>query len=133
MTRRIVRTITQLTAAALLAFVVIFLLDRNFRLLPNAVHEYMPQHNHGLVVTDITVKSCNKVNIFSSCKLDPEVWHRIDKNLYLGNAWVSSAYIHVQRKKEEDLTADDKVVIDVKMGIETGGIMGLALCSAARE
>ncbi|KAJ8127460.1 hypothetical protein O1611_g6177 [Lasiodiplodia mahajangana] len=116
MTRRIVRTITQLTAAAFLAFVVIFLLDRNFRLLPNAVHEYMPQHNHGLVVTDVTITTCNKVNIFSSCKLDPDVWHRIDKNLYLGNAWMSSAYVHVQRKKEEDLTADDKVVIDVKVG-----------------
>ncbi|KAI0108668.1 calcineurin-like phosphoesterase [Nemania sp. FL0031] len=116
MTRRIVRTITQLSAAALLAFVVIFLLDRNFRLLPNAVHEYMPQHNHGLVVTDVTITTCNKVNIFSSCKLDPDLWHRIDKNLYLGNAWMSSAYVHVQRKKEEDLTADDKVVIDVKVG-----------------
>ncbi|KAI3324952.1 phosphatase dcr2 [Xylariaceae sp. AK1471] len=116
MTRRIVRTITQLAAAAFFAFLVIFLLDRNFRLLPNAVHEYMPQHHHGLVVTDIRITKCNKVNIFSSCKLDPEVWHRIDKNLYLGNAWVSSAYVHIQRKKEEELTADDKVVIDVKVG-----------------
>lgn len=110
------RTITQLAAAAFFAFLVIFLLDRNFRLLPNAVHEYMPQHNHGLVVTDITITKCNKVNIFSSCKLDPEVWHRIDKDLYLGKPLISSAYVHVQRKKEGDLTVDDKVVIDVKVG-----------------
>ncbi|KAI0457050.1 calcineurin-like phosphoesterase [Xylaria acuta] len=116
MTRRIVRTITQLAAAAFFAFLVIFFLDRNFRLLPNAVHEYMPQHHHGLVVTDITITKCSKVNLFSSCKLNPDVWHRIDKNLYLGSAWVSSAYIHIQRKKEEDLAADDKVVIDVKVG-----------------
>ncbi|KAI1197217.1 calcineurin-like phosphoesterase [Nemania serpens] len=116
MTRRIVRTITQLAAAAFFACLLIFLLDRNFRLLPNAVHEYMPQHNHGLVVTDITVKRCNTVNIFSSCKLNPDVWHRIDKNLYLGNTWASSAYVHIQRKREEELTADDKVVIDVKVG-----------------
>ncbi|GAP84023.1 putative calcineurin-like phosphoesterase [Rosellinia necatrix] len=115
MTRRIVRTITKLAAAAFFAFFVIFLLDRNFRLLPNAVHEYMPQHHHGLVVTDITVTKCSKVNPFSSCKLDPNLWHRVDKNLYLSNTW-SSAYIHVQRKKEEELTADDKVVIDVKVG-----------------
>jgi hypothetical protein len=76
----------------------------------------MPQHHHGLVVTDITIAKCSKVNIFSSCKLDPEVWHRIDKNLYLGNTWMSSAYVHIQRKKEHDLTADDKVVIEVKVG-----------------
>ncbi|KAI1262116.1 calcineurin-like phosphoesterase [Xylariaceae sp. FL1019] len=116
MTRRIVRTITQLAAAAFFAFVVIFLLDRNFRLLPNAVHEYMPQHHNGLVVTDVTITKCSKVNLFSSCKLDPELWHRVDKNLYLNKAWVSSAYVHVQRKKEEDLTANDRVVIDVKVG-----------------
>ncbi|KAI2633892.1 calcineurin-like phosphoesterase [Xylaria nigripes] len=115
MTRRIVRAITQLTAAAALAFLVVFFLDRNFKL-PNAVHEFMPQHNHGLVVTDITITKCSKVNPFSSCKLDPEVWHRIDKNLYLNNAWMSSAYLYVQRKKEEDLSPDDKVVVDIKVG-----------------
>lgn len=29
---------------------------------------------------------------------------------------MSSAYIHIQRKKEEDLAVDDKVVIDVRVG-----------------
>ncbi|KAI0194627.1 calcineurin-like phosphoesterase [Astrocystis sublimbata] len=116
MTRRIVRTITQLGAAAFLAFVVIFLLDRNFRLLPNAVHEYMPQHHHGLVITDVTITKCSKINLFSSCKLDPDLWHRVDKNLYLGNKWMTSAYLHVQRKKEEELTAEDKVVVNLKVG-----------------
>ncbi|KAI1332104.1 calcineurin-like phosphoesterase [Xylariaceae sp. FL0255] len=116
MTRRIVRTITQLAAAAFFAFIVIFLLDRNFKLLPNAVHEYMPQHHHGLVVTDITITKCSKVNPFSSCNLDPAVWHRIDKNLYLDNTWFANAYVHIQRKKEQDLTADDKVIVDVKVG-----------------
>ncbi|KAI0378614.1 calcineurin-like phosphoesterase [Hypomontagnella monticulosa] len=116
MTRRIVRTITQLAAAAFFAFLIIFFLDRNFRLLPNAVHEYMPQHHHGQVVTDITITECNKVNLFSSCKLDSEVWHRVEKNLYLDKSWVSKAYIHVKRKKEEELTADDKVVVGVTVG-----------------
>ncbi|KAI1415319.1 calcineurin-like phosphoesterase [Hypoxylon sp. FL1857] len=116
MTRRIVRTISQLAAAALCAFLIIFFLDRNFRLLPNAVHEYMPQHHHGQVVTDITITQCSKLNLLSSCKLDSEVWHRVEKNLYLGQSWVSSAYIHVQRKKEEELTADDKVVVGVTVG-----------------
>ncbi|KAI0007729.1 calcineurin-like phosphoesterase [Xylariaceae sp. FL0662B] len=115
MTRRIVRTISQLTAAALIAFLVIFLLDRNFRLLPNAVHEYMPQHHHGLLITDLTITKCSKVNVFSSCKLDSELWHRVEKDLYLGKSWVSSAYVHVRRKKEEELTANDKVVMDVSI------------------
>ncbi|KAI2621765.1 calcineurin-like phosphoesterase [Hypoxylon sp. NC1633] len=113
MTRRIVRTISQLTAVTLFAFLVIFFLDRNFRLLPNAVHEYMPQHHHGLVITDIRIAQCSRINLFSSCKLDPEVWHRVEKNLYLDKSWVSKAYVHVQRKKEEELTAEDKVIVGV--------------------
>ncbi|KAI0600555.1 calcineurin-like phosphoesterase [Biscogniauxia sp. FL1348] len=116
MTRRIVRTISQLAAAAIFAFLVIFFLDRNFRLLPNAVHEYMPQHHHGLVITDVTITTCSSINIFSSCKLDPDTWHRIDKDLYLEKSWIRHAYVHVQRKKEEELSGDDKVVIDVAVG-----------------
>ncbi|KAI1500536.1 calcineurin-like phosphoesterase [Biscogniauxia marginata] len=116
MTRRIVRTISQLAAAALFAFLVIFFLDRNFRLLPNAVHEYMPQHHHGLVITDVTITICSSVNIFSSCKLDPETWHRIDKDLYLDKSWMYHAYVHVRRKKEGELATDDKVVVDIAVG-----------------
>ncbi|KAI0124290.1 Metallo-dependent phosphatase-like protein [Xylariales sp. AK1849] len=113
MTRRIVRTITQLTAAAFFTFLLVFFLDRNFRVLPNAIHEYMPQHHPGLVITDITITKCSTVNLFSSCKLNPEVWHRIEKDLYLSRGWVSSAYMHVKRQKEEELTTSDTVVMDV--------------------
>ncbi|KAI0167327.1 Metallo-dependent phosphatase-like protein [Pestalotiopsis sp. NC0098] len=116
MTRRIVRTITQLSAAAFFTFLVVFFLDRNFRFIPNAIHEYMPQHHPGLVITDLKVTKCSSVSLFSSCKLDSEKWHRIEKDLYLGKGWVSSAYLHVRRLKEEDLTPDDKVVMDVMVG-----------------
>lgn len=34
----------------------------------------------------------------------------------MGKTMVTSAYIHVQRKKEEELTSDDKVIIDVVVG-----------------
>jgi hypothetical protein len=44
------------------------------------------------------------------------VWHRIEKDLYLGSGWVSSAYVHVKRKKEEELLADDKIVMDISVG-----------------
>ena len=76
----------------------------------------MPQHHNGLVVTDITVAQCSTVNPFSSCQLDPDKWHRIEKDLFLGKGWVSSAYLHVARKKEEELAAEDRVVMDVQVG-----------------
>ncbi|PNY26160.1 Phosphatase DCR2, partial [Tolypocladium capitatum] len=116
MTRRIVRSLTQLSAAIAFTFLVVVLLDRNYRVLPNAIHGYMPTHHPGLVVTDITVVTCSSVNVFSSCDLDPNVWHRIDKELYLGRAWTTSAYMYVSRKHEEDLAADDGVVMDVSVG-----------------
>ena len=54
--------------------------------------------------------------MFSSCKLDSEVWHRIEKDLYLGKSWSSSAYVHIQRKKEEELLPEDRVIVDIKVG-----------------
>ncbi|KAK7966053.1 calcineurin-like phosphoesterase [Apiospora aurea] len=116
MTRRIVRTISQLSAAALFTFLVVFFIDRNFRVLPNAIHEYMPQHHPGLVVTDVTITTCSSVNLFSSCKLDKDVWHRVEKDLYLGKGWVTSAYVHIRRSKEEELKPGDQVVMDVTVG-----------------
>ncbi|KAK3325378.1 Metallo-dependent phosphatase-like protein [Apodospora peruviana] len=117
MTRRIVRTVIQATTAAIFTFIVIFFLDRNFRVLPNALHEYLPTHHAGSVITDIEITTCSTINIFSSCKLDPDKWHRIEKDLYLGKGWLgNTAYVHVRRKREEELTAEDKVVIDVTVG-----------------
>jgi hypothetical protein len=106
----------QVASAAVFTFIVIFFLDRNFRVLPTAIHGYMPQHYAGLVITDITITQCSSYNLFSSCKLDAEVWHRIEKDLYLGKSVFSSAFVHVRRKKEEELTATDKVVMDVSVG-----------------
>lgn len=111
-----VRTIVQLSAAAAFTFLVIFLLDRNYRVLPNSLHHHMPSHHPGLIVTDVTIASCSSINIFSSCDLDPQKWHRVDKELYLGKAWTSRAYLFVSRKREEDLTTDDRVVMDVSVG-----------------
>lgn len=106
----------QTTTAALFTIIVIFFLDRNFRVLPDSLHEYLPTHHTGTVITDITLKRCSTINVFSSCKLDPAVWHRIDKDLFLHKSKFASAYLHVQRKHEEELLPDDKVVIDVSVG-----------------
>ncbi|KAA8568302.1 hypothetical protein EYC84_007338 [Monilinia fructicola] len=116
MTRRIVRTATQLGALALFTIIVVWFLDNRYRVLPSAIHDYMPAHHPGLVITDITVTKCSKINLFTSCKLNSEKWHRIEKDLYLGQGWINSAYMHVQRKKEEELTSEDKVVMDVSVG-----------------
>jgi hypothetical protein len=106
----------QTATAAIFTLIVIFFLDRNFRVLPDALHEYLPSHHTGSVVTDITIKKCSTINPFSSCKLDPAVWHRVDKDLYLRKSLLSSAYLHVQRKREEELTPEDRVVVDVSVG-----------------
>lgn len=68
------------------------------------------------MVTDVTVVTCSKLSPLSSCDLDPKVWHRLPKELYLKSTWFSEAYVYVQRKHEEELTDDDKVVIDVMVG-----------------
>lgn len=107
----------QTSTATIFTLIVIFFLDRNFRVLPNAIHEYMPSHHAGTVITDVTLTKCSYLNPFSSCKPDADnAWHRIDKDLYLRHSLFSSAYLHVQRKREEELTPEDKVVVDVSVG-----------------
>lgn len=93
-----------------------FFLDNRFRVLPDAIHNALPAHHPGFVVTDITLATCSSLNLLSSCKLDAAKWHRIDKDLYLSTAWVSHAYVHFERKREQDLTDADKVIVDVRMG-----------------
>jgi hypothetical protein len=85
--------------------------------LPSAIHGYMPAHHAGFVITDITVTKCSSVNVFSSCEVKGAHWHRIEKDLYLGSGWVQSAFVHVQRKKEEELLPEDKIVLDLSIGL----------------
>ena len=40
----------------------------------------------------------------------------MEKDLYLQSGWFASAWVHVQRKKEEELAEDDMVVVGVKVG-----------------
>ncbi|KAI9681469.1 MAG: hypothetical protein M1817_002753 [Caeruleum heppii] len=115
MTRRIVRTGFQLAALALITLVLVFVLDNRYRVLPQSVHNHLPIHHAGFIVVDITVTTCSTLSLLSSCKLDPQRWQRIEKDLYLNTGWISKAYVHVERKKEQDLTAEDKVVLDVRV------------------
>jgi predicted MPP superfamily phosphohydrolase len=76
----------------------------------------LPLHHEGLVITDLTVQTCSSLNPLSKCMLDQKKWHRVEKDLYLGKGWVSKAYVHIKRKREEELTAEDKVIVDVRIG-----------------
>lgn len=111
-----VRTVTQLFALLVTILFLIFLLDSRYRLLPNAIHSALPIHHEGFVITDVTLKTCSSLNPLSSCRLDPDLWHRVEKDLYLQTGWVSSAYIHVRRKKEEELETGEKIVVAVRVG-----------------
>jgi predicted phosphodiesterase len=111
-----VRTVLQLGAVIVLVVFIVLILDSQLRVLPAAIHNHLPTHRSGFVVTDVTVTTCSPLNIFSSCDLDPKTWHRVEKELHLGKSWTSKAYLQVQTKKSDEIMATDKVVVDLKMG-----------------
>ncbi|KAJ9660787.1 Phosphatase dcr2 [Neophaeococcomyces mojaviensis] len=116
MTRRIVRTGLQLGFLVFVAFFLVLFLDNRYRVLPNAIHNHLPAHHPGFVVIDVNIISCSALNPFSKCATNDEYWHKIDKDLYLGRGFPSKAYLHVRRKKEEDLETTDDLVFDVHVG-----------------
>ncbi len=91
-----------------------FFLDNRFGVLPEAIHNALPTHHPGFVITDINLASCSSLNILSSCKLDPAKWHRVETDLYLSREWLTHhAYIHIERKLESELTDNDRVIVDI--------------------
>jgi hypothetical protein len=111
-----VRTGIQLGVIGTLVFLIVVFLDNRYRVLPNAIHNHLPAHHPGFVVTDLQVVTCSSINPFSKCTIDGPDWHRINKDLYLGKGYISSAYLVVRRKKEDDLLAHEEVVTDVRVG-----------------
>ncbi|PVH81964.1 Metallo-dependent phosphatase [Cadophora sp. DSE1049] len=72
----------------------------------------------GTVITDLTICFCSAPESPSSCEqcaLDGRNWHRIEKDLYLHSA-KQTAWLHVARTKETDLTPDDLVLRDIRVG-----------------
>ncbi|KAL9094526.1 MAG: hypothetical protein Q9165_003085 [Trypethelium subeluteriae] len=110
-----VRTVIQVGTLATILLFFAYLLDNRYRVLPTSIHNQIPSHHPGLIVTDINVKSCSSLNVFSSCAPDSDQWQMIDKELYLGSIWFSKAYVYVMRMKEEELGHGDKVVLDVRI------------------
>ena len=113
---RQVRTGIQLGVLAFIVLIFIFVLDNRYSVLPKTIHSHLPTHHPGLVLTDITVVTCSTLNLLSSCRLDPDKWHRVEKDLYLSSGWVNRAYVHVERKREAELKEGDRIVLDVRIG-----------------
>ena len=40
----------------------------------------------------------------------------MEKDLYLSRGWLTHAFVHIERKRESELTEDDRVILDVRIG-----------------
>ena len=40
----------------------------------------------------------------------------MEKDLYLSRGWLTHAFVHIERKRESELTEKDKVILDVRVG-----------------
>jgi len=67
------------------------------------------------VVTDLTVCIFSPTVSTSTCELDPQIWHRIEKELYLYTSQ-QSAWLYVALANEEELAAEDLLVMDIRVG-----------------
>jgi hypothetical protein len=67
------------------------------------------------VVTDLTVCIFSPTVSPSTCELDPRIWHRIEKELYLYTSQ-QSAWLYVALANEQQLAAEDLLVIDIRVG-----------------
>lgn len=65
-----------------------------------------------LVVTDLTIRSSETTENFPTCA---RTWHRMEKELYLHTSR-QSAWLYVALADEEELTAEDFLIVDVRVG-----------------
>ncbi|KAK1767531.1 Metallophosphoesterase domain protein [Phialemonium atrogriseum] len=66
------------------------------------------------VATDLTVCIFSPTVSPSTCELDPRIWHRIEKELYLYTSQ-QSAWLYVALANEEELAAEDLLVMDIRV------------------
>lgn len=71
--------------------------------------------NPHIVVTDLTVSFCPPADAMGACALDSQKWQRIEKELYFHTAQ-QSAWLHVAQSEEKELTADDLVIDEIRIG-----------------
>jgi hypothetical protein len=66
------------------------------------------------VVTDLEVCIFSRTGSPPACKLDPRIWHRVEKDLYLYKSQ-QSAWLYVALADEKELVAEDLVVTDIRI------------------
>ena len=71
--------------------------------------------NAHLVITDLTVSFCSPTDPLSTCTLDSPGWLRIEKELCLHTAQ-QTAWLQIAQAREEDLSVNDLVVTEVRVG-----------------
>ncbi|KIW20354.1 hypothetical protein PV08_00929 [Exophiala spinifera] len=67
------------------------------------------------VVTDLTICVLSPTDSLSTCELNPVIWHRIEKELYLHTSQ-QSAWLYVALANEDDLAAEDLLLVDIAIG-----------------
>ncbi|RDW58893.1 metallo-dependent phosphatase-2 [Coleophoma cylindrospora] len=67
------------------------------------------------VVTDLTICIFPTTIHPPACELHSRIWHRLEKELYLYTAQ-QSAWLYVALADEEELSAEDLVVMDISVG-----------------
>jgi hypothetical protein len=67
------------------------------------------------VVTDLTLCIFSPTLPLATCELDPRIWHRVEKDLYLYTSQ-QSAWLYVALANEEEFVAEDLLVMDVRIG-----------------
>jgi hypothetical protein len=67
------------------------------------------------VVTDLTICIFSPDAPPSTCELNPRIWHRIEKDLYLYTS-LQSAWLYVALANEDELTPGDLLVTNIRVG-----------------
>ena len=67
------------------------------------------------VVIDLTVRIFPPTVSPSTCELNSRIWHRKEKELYLHTSQ-KSTWLYVALANEEELTAEDLLVMDIRVG-----------------
>ena len=67
------------------------------------------------IVTDLTVCIFFPTILFSICELDPRIWHRVKKILYLYTSQ-QRAWLYVTLTNEEKLVSENLLVMDIRVG-----------------
>jgi hypothetical protein len=71
-----------------------------------------------VVITDLTIEFYDATDASPAPALDNSLWHRIEKDLFLHSAQ-RGAYVKIAQAKETELSSEDLVVTDIRVGKPT--------------